>query len=131
MAKNATAILLYDDKKRILLQHRDKKAKRCPLFWTFFGGGIKKGETPKEAAKRELREELDYDSKNPVLMIEIDIKEKNTYKTKYVFAEKIDHMQKITLLEGQDWGWFLPSETSGLKMTNHDREILKRIENKY
>ena len=100
--KNATAILLFDDNKKILLQHRDNKAKVCPLFWAFFGGGIEKGEKPKEAAVREAKEELDYDLKNPALMLEIDLKEKSAYKTKYVFMEKIDTNQKITLLEGQD-----------------------------
>jgi len=42
----------------ILLQHRDKDSKWNQDSWSEFDGQIEEGETPEEAVKRELKEEL-------------------------------------------------------------------------
>ena len=53
IGKGAGVILINDDK-RILLQHRDEKNRWNQDVWSEFGGQIKKGETPEIAVKREL-----------------------------------------------------------------------------
>ncbi|HIH17265.1 MAG: 7,8-dihydro-8-oxoguanine triphosphatase [archaeon GW2011_AR6] len=60
MRRDVAVIILYDNKKRILLQHRGKNSPRLPGYWAFFGGGIEKGETPEQAVRRECKEELNY-----------------------------------------------------------------------
>lgn len=47
---------LFDDKDRVLLQKRGDSGK-----WGFPGGAIELGETPEEAAIRELKEETSID----------------------------------------------------------------------
>ena len=49
--------LLVDAAGRVLLQHRDEHAPRAPLLWGMVGGAVEAGESPEEAAYRELLEE--------------------------------------------------------------------------
>jgi len=51
-------VILINNEEMILLQHRGKDARWNQGSWGEFGGQIEKGETPKEAVKRELKEEL-------------------------------------------------------------------------
>ncbi|MET8834944.1 NUDIX domain-containing protein [Micromonospora sp. NPDC004540] len=50
-------VLLVDPSGAILLQHRDEHAPVSPNQWGLPGGHIEPGETPEEAARRELLEE--------------------------------------------------------------------------
>ena len=51
------SVLLVDAAGRVLLQHRDEHAPRAPLLWGMVGGAVEAGESPEEAAYRELAEE--------------------------------------------------------------------------
>mgnify|MGYP006287485955 CR=1 FL=1 len=53
--QSATIGLFCNNK--ILLLHRSSTAPWMPLKYALSGGGIEKGESPKEAARRELEEE--------------------------------------------------------------------------
>jgi len=54
------AILTVGD--RYVLQHRDDDLRvASPGCWALFGGGLHDGETPLEAIRREINEELDLD----------------------------------------------------------------------
>ena len=50
-------VLLVDRSGAVLLQHRDGNTSVSPNQWSLPGGRIEPGETPEEAARRELREE--------------------------------------------------------------------------
>ena len=50
-------VLLLDAQNRLLMQHRDGEAPKWPYKWGLPGGAIELGETPEEAAHRELEEE--------------------------------------------------------------------------
>lgn len=53
-------VLIFDDKGRLLLQKRAKDKDYLPLFWgTSVGGHVASGESPKQAALREMLEELE------------------------------------------------------------------------
>ncbi len=54
---DSALVLLVDAQRRILLQHRDAHAARFPNTWGFVGGSIEDGETPEQAAYREVQEE--------------------------------------------------------------------------
>ena len=131
MARNVAIIILYDQDKKILLQHRAEDAERLPGYWAFFGGGIEVGETPEQAVKREALEELNYTLKNPRLIMKQDFLSKDETNEKHVFVEEFDPSKKITLGEGQNFGWFHLSEINKLKIIDHDIEVLKYIKDKY
>ena len=131
MARNVAIIILYDKDKKILLQHRAEDAKRLSGYWAFFGGGIEAGETPEQAVRRETLEELNYTLKNPRFIMKQDFLSKDETNEKHVFVEEFDPSKKITLGEGQNLGWFHLSEIDGLKIIDHDTEVLKYIKDKY
>ena len=131
MARNVAIIILYDQDKKILLQHRAEDAERLPGYWAFFGGGIEAGETPERAVKRETLEELNYTLKNPRLIMKQDFLSKDEPNEKHVFVQEFDPSKKITLGEGQNLGWFHLSEINKLKIIDHDIEVLKYIKDKY
>ena len=57
------AVLIHDNKKRLLLQRRSYNKKTYPGYWIISAGGhASKGEMPEEVAHRELREELGFDT---------------------------------------------------------------------
>ncbi len=131
MIRNVAVILLYNEDKKILLQHRGKDMKRLPGYWGLFGGGIDEGETPEEAVRRETKEELDYELGNPKLIMVQEFKGKHHDGTKYVFVEKYNPSKKLTLCEGQGMKWVLLNETKSLKIVDHDIEVLEYIKGKF
>jgi|SRR3990172_282 len=121
-------IVLYDRERRLLLQHRTENAPVLPGYWAFFGGGIKEGETPEDAVRREAVEELNYKLKFPQFFTERDFKIGDAEGHMYVYIEAFDgNKSELKLQEGQGWGWYSISEIDTLKMIDHDRQIANLI----
>lgn len=131
MQRNVSVIILYDDKKRILLQHRSDDATYLPGYWAFFGGGIEPGETPEQAVRREAIEELQYTLTNPVLAMKQVFAWGGDNHEKYVYIERYDPSKELILGEGQDLRWFYYSELDSLKIVDHDTEVLRNIIDTY
>lgn len=132
--RNISVIILFDKKKRILLQHRSEDAKRLPGYWAFFGGGIEEGETPEQAARRESQEELSYPLTNPVLIWDQYVNADEALHAsghKYVFMEEYDPAKLLVLGDGQDMRWYDLSEVGELKIVNHDLKVIEYIKGKY
>ena len=124
--RDVSVFILYTSSGHILLQHRTDDAIRLPGYWAFFGGGIEKGETPTEALKREIREELFYQVQNPKFLLAQKVRDGENDNTKYVFVEQYQD-QPLQLGEGQAMGWFSPDETQGLQMIDHDRFVVEQV----
>jgi 8-oxo-dGTP pyrophosphatase MutT (NUDIX family) len=57
--RDCVSALLVDEQGRLVIQLRDNKPGLLfPAHWATLGGGIEKGETPDEAMRRELEEEI-------------------------------------------------------------------------
>ena len=56
MRQRAAGIIIQDEK--ILLLHRQKNGE---IYYITPGGGLEEGETPEQAAKREIKEETNLD----------------------------------------------------------------------
>lgn len=64
----SSGLLIINSDNKILLQLRDNIERiRYPNCWSTFGGQVEENETPEESLIRELKEELNYELKNPKL----------------------------------------------------------------
>jgi len=131
MVRNISVIILFDENKKVLLQHRTEDAATLPGYWAFFGGGIEAGETPEQAVRRETMEELNYKLEKPRLVMTQKFIFQGDESTKYVFMEEYDEKKKLTLGEGQGMEWYDLAELGGLKIVDHDAEVLEYIKGKY
>jgi len=128
MGYSVALIILYDFEKKFLLQHRSQNAKVLPGYWAFFGGEIKRGETPEKAVRREAFEELNYRIRSPELVIEQDFTEGDVFGHIYVYIEALNQdRSSLRLKEGQGWGWYNQKQMQGLKMTERDKQIISFI----
>lgn len=123
-----SAILLYDDDGRFLLQKREEDRKFLPGYWATFGGGIDAHEDALTAVRREAKEELGVDLINPELVIESTYHHDALRVYMYIFAERIKEKSTLKLLEGQDWGWFHAEEIEDLKMLEHDKDVIRYVD---
>lgn len=126
--KYAAEIILYDDEKQILLQHRTDDAPTYPNYYGLFGGSIEKNETPEDAIIRECFEKLEYPLKKPKLILNIICDSiYGEKRNKYVFMEKYDQTQKLILHEGQGMIWVKFDEIKKFNIIPHDLEVFKKI----
>ena len=125
--RNISVIVLYDNKRKILLQLKDEGYERYPNHWCFFGGGIEGEETSEAAVYRETLEELDYKLKNPrkLMIYSFDL---DSFSGKiHVFTEKYDDNYLLKLNEGKGLGWFYMKNALKLKLTPNTRGILAHL----
>lgn len=113
----AAKIILINKDNQLLMQLRDNiPTISHPNSWSFIGGGIEEGESPEEALKREIKEEIPgCDIKNIAFLDKLytpDTKFKN-----YCFIGEINEaIDKIKFTEGQKLGYFSLNELKNLKM---------------
>ena len=104
-----SAVILYDkESKKILLQLRDSNPKLYPNYWSVFGGSVDEGETFEQAAIREAHEELSYELKNPIMILEHKENPKISPSSRHrqFFLDEYDRTQKLHQNEGADMNWF-------------------------
>ncbi len=81
-----------------------------PNKWSLFGGGIEKDESPEEALKREVLEEIgiEIDSISLIETIPITqkVKEKEFPIKIYLFKAETKNNQITKLTEGKEAAWF-------------------------
>lgn len=115
MMKNDAIIILYDKEKKILLQYRGSNAPNVKNKWSFFGGGIESGESPRQGVERETLEELNYKLTDPKLIFTLDYDFGFKKGKKYCFVEKYDGKSELILGEGEDLRWFSFEELENLE----------------
>ncbi len=104
--KEVVVILIHKEYSLYLLQLRDMKPNILhPGHWGPFGGGVEYGESPKDAAIRELKEEIEYSPKNLHFF-------RNTYDNSLkllihiYFCSLEVELSELSLLEGMGMGLF-------------------------
>jgi 8-oxo-dGTP pyrophosphatase MutT (NUDIX family) len=106
---------------KILLQQRDDRPDLSyPGCWATFGGQVEDGETPDEALRRELLEEIELVLPMILWRIDDDLMERDDQTIiaeSYTYVGRIDlAASEITLNEGQALGYFGPEDLDDLKI---------------
>lgn len=105
---------------KILLQQRDDRPDLLyPGYWTTFGGAIEDGETPEEAMRRELLEEIELELPMKLWKVydeKVDLGGNLVPVRRHIFVGPIDQpTESITLNEGQALGYFGLDDLKKLK----------------
>ncbi len=120
--KRISLLIALNRDHKILLQHKSADAPNNPNTWCLFGGGIEDGESPEEAVRRELLEELQLQI-NPVFFkstTDLDIERNYFFSHLDVEVEVLKKQQ----MEGDDLGYFSLAEMNSLKMnTAHHQAV--------
>jgi 8-oxo-dGTP pyrophosphatase MutT (NUDIX family) len=107
MAVEVALAMLHRDG-RWLMQLRDEIPDIvAPGCWGLFGGHLDPGETPEQALRRELLEEISWQPPAVELVMVHHIHRR----TAYVFLSELSvPLEQLQLLEGQDLGLVSPGE---------------------
>ncbi len=120
-------IILIADNGTILLQHRDRNNKWNQDSWSEFGGQIEEGETPEQAVKRELKEELEIELVDLKFFKKYDFQREKGIYEQFIFTASLNHSLenlKKQQREGKDLALFGREEIKNLKMADYTKEIL-------
>jgi len=98
-------ILLLNSNNQVLLLLRDNKIDiPFPGMWDIIGGGVEENESPEQALRREIAEELGITNLGEIELFKVFTLEKITH---FIFWKKIDlKPAEINLMEGQKIEYF-------------------------
>ena len=110
-------VVLIDPTDRVLLLLRPRIARWAPEKWGFPGGKIEPGESPREAAIRETKEETTLEVHNlQEIKADIDIGVSIYYTRDYTGSVEIDY-------EHDDWRWVDREDMKGIPTAPNVLEI--------
>ena len=108
------------------MQLRSDDATILPGYLGFFGGGIEINEKPDEAIRREIYEELKYNSRFDFYRIRYAVVI-NFVEKAYIYINQYEGNSKnIIAYEGEEAIW-IDKNFSGYKIMNHDLKLVEEI----
>ena len=114
-------VLLFDGGGRLLIYLRDDKpAIPFPNHWDLFGGHLEADETPEQALRREVREELGITLTDWQFFRRFDCAVGDAYpNVKYIYWAVIrEQSEELTLQEGQRLRSITMEERKTIKFAN-------------
>lgn len=121
---DVVAAVVVNEQRQILCARRGvTRYAYTSLKYEFPGGKIEPGETPQEALRRELREELDYDVRveRPLCVVNYAYPDFSISLQAFVCSPRSPH---LILREHHDVRWLSPDELDGLDWAAADRRVV-------
>ncbi len=127
MKRTSNAIIMA--RGRILVGKRPKTKKCYPGVWDIIGGHMEKGESPKAAMVREVKEEVGIDvTKSRFLMKFYDTDHKSRCKyLHYIYVVTDWHGRIRNLTDLERLLWADKAAVKRLKFSPREREILLKV----
>ena len=119
------AAVIYDGDGRIFATQRGYGEWKD--WWEFPGGKMEPGETPQQALKREIHEELDADIEVGELVQTVEYDYPAFHLTLHCFRCKLgnDHVE---LLEHEAAKWLYPSELDSVRWLPADEDVISLLQ---
>ncbi len=95
-------------------------------WWEFPGGKIEPDETPEQALRREIREELDADIQVGELLRTIDYDYPKFHLTMHCYRCTLADGH-LTLLEHEAAKWLKPTELNSVKWLPADEDLINEL----
>ena len=125
--RGAGIILLNSENKVLLILRDNKTSIPYPNMWDIPGGQIEEGETPEEAIRREMMEELGIKDLGKIELFNIY---RSDNLTDYLFWKKINlDVNEIDLQEGQDIKYFKLGQIRITKLAFNYNTVLEEFYN--
>lgn len=118
------AAIIHDEEGRILATQRGYGPMKDG--WEFPGGKMESGETPEEALKREIWEELETRIEVEQLFETIDYDYPDFHLTMHCYICKVES-GKLTLKEHEAARWLTKEQLSSIGWLPADRSIISRL----
>ena len=123
----AAVIKAVNDKKEPIIFATQRGYGEFKDGWEFPGGKIEAGETPQEALKREIMEELDTEVKVGALIDTIEYDYPNFHLSMDCFWCEIV-AGELKLLEAEDARWLSKEELYSVQWLPTDKTLIEKIE---
>ena len=120
------AAVIFDEQGRIFATQRGYGEWKD--WWEFPGGKIEPRETPQQALRREIREELDAVIEVGELLRTIDYDYPTFHLTMHCFKCRLANGH-LTLLEHEAAKWLKPSDLQSVRWLPADEEIIQDLSN--
>ena len=117
------AAVIFDERGRIFSTQRGYGEWKD--WWEFPGGKIETGETPQQALKREIREELEAEIEVGELMKTIDYDYPKFHLTMHCFRCRL--LDGVTLKEHEAAKWLAPFELNSVNWLPADKDFIKEL----
>lgn len=115
------AAIIFDEQGRIFTTQRGYGEWKD--WWEFPGGKMETGETPQQALRREIHEELDAEIEIGPLLRTIDYDYPDFHLTMHCFRCTLA-TDRLTLLEHEAAKWLAPSELHSVRWLPADEQII-------
>ena len=120
------AAVIFDTQGRIFATQRGYGEWKD--WWEFPGGKIEPGESPQQALRREIREELDAVIEVGELLRTINYDYPTFHLTMHCFKCRLANGH-LTLLEHEAAKWLTPSDLQSVRWLPADEEIIQDLSN--
>ena len=118
------AAVIFDEQGRIFATQRGYGEWKD--WWEFTGGKMESGETPQQALRREIREELDAEIEVGELLRTIDYDYPNFHLTMHCYKCRLS-VTGYRLREHEAAKWLAPNELQSVNWLPADEDLIEEL----